>query len=126
MNEKFPQNTKCCEKQTGQPIGINIAPGPITETPQQDEVCCGAPAGPQSSPFEKPGFALLDFVEEFVQTPAGPVPRVKNRVEDVQRLHHPRHDVKGNSRAKHCHRCEGACIDRARLRIETEAQIFRH
>ena len=77
MNEKFPQNTKCCEKQTGQPIGINIAPGPITETPQQDEVCCGAPAGPQSSPFEKPGFALLDFVEEFVQTPAGPVPRVK-------------------------------------------------
>jgi hypothetical protein len=77
MNEKFSQNTNCCEKQTGQPLGINIAPGPMTETPQQDEVCCGAPAGPQSSPFEKPGFALLDFVAEFVQTPAGPVPRVK-------------------------------------------------
>jgi hypothetical protein len=81
MNEKFSQNTKCCEKQNGQPMGINIAPAPMAETPQQDEACCGAPAGPQSSPFEKPGFALLDFVEEFVQTPAGPVPRVKTALQ---------------------------------------------
>jgi len=81
MNEKFPQNTTCCKKQDEQPMGINIAPGPIIETPQQDEVCCGAPAGPQSSPFEKPGFALLDFVEQFVQTPAGPVPRVKTALQ---------------------------------------------
>jgi hypothetical protein len=77
MNEKISQNSKCCEKQNGQPMGINIAPGPITKAPQQDEACCGAPAGPPSSQFEKPGFALLDFVEEFVQTAAGPVPRVK-------------------------------------------------
>jgi hypothetical protein len=81
MNEQFPQNTKCCEKQNGQPMGIHIAPGPITEAPQQDEECCGAPAGPQSSQFEKPGFALLGFVEEFVQTPAGPVPRVKTALQ---------------------------------------------
>ena len=77
MNEKLSQNKSCCEKQNGQPMGINIAAEPITGTPQQDEACCGAPAGPQSGRFEKPGFALLDFVEEFVQTPAGPVPRVK-------------------------------------------------
>ena len=77
MNEKFPQNQACCEKQNGQPMGISIAPGPVTGTPQQAEVCCGAPAGPPSSPLEKPGYALLDFVDEFVQTPAGPVPRVK-------------------------------------------------
>lgn len=62
-------------------MGINIAPGPITGTPQQDEVCCGSPPEPQSSRFEKPGFALLDFVEEFVQTPAGPVPRVKTALQ---------------------------------------------
>ena len=81
MNEKFSQNTSCGEKQNGQPMGINIAPGPITGTPQQDEVCCGSPPEPQSSRFEKPGFALLDFVEEFVQTPAGPVPRVKTALQ---------------------------------------------
>ncbi len=81
MKKKFPQNTNCCEKQNGQPMGISIAPGPLTETAQQDEACCGAPAGPPSSPFEKPGFALLDFVEEFVQTPAGPVPRVKTALQ---------------------------------------------
>ena len=62
-------------------MGINIAPGPITGTPQQDEVCCGSAPGPESSRLEKPGFALLDFVEEFVQTPAGPVPRVKTALQ---------------------------------------------
>ena len=81
MNEKFLQNSTCCQKQEEQPMGINISAGPIIETPQQDEVCCGAPPGPQSSPFEKPGFALLDFVEEFVQTPGGPVPRVKTSLQ---------------------------------------------
>jgi len=73
MNEKFPQNQECCQKQTG----INIIPAPIAVSSQQNEVCCGSPPGPESSRFEKPGFALLDFVEGFIQTPAGPVPRVK-------------------------------------------------
>jgi len=77
MNEKFPQNTECCQKPEGQPPGIKIAPGPITASALQDEVCCGSPPGPASHEFEKPGFALLDFVEEFVETPVGPVPRVK-------------------------------------------------
>ena len=77
MSEKFPQNPACCEKNNDQPMGISIAPGPPAKAPQQDEVCCGAPPDPPSSPFEKPGFALLDFVDGFVQTPAGPVPRVK-------------------------------------------------
>ena len=77
MNEKFPQNTGCCQKPEGQPPGINIAPGPISASPPQDEVCCGSPPGPASHELEKPGYALLDFVEEFVETPVGPVPRVK-------------------------------------------------
>ncbi|MGD9079251.1 MAG: mercury methylation corrinoid protein HgcA [Desulfobacterales bacterium] len=58
-------------------MGIQIAATPITKNSQLDEVCCGTPPGPPSSQFEKPGFALLDFVEEFIQTPAGPVPRIK-------------------------------------------------
>jgi hypothetical protein len=81
MNEKFSQNKDCCQNQNGQTPGINIASGPMTLTPLQEEVCCGSPPGPESSRYEKPGFALLDFVEEFVQTPAGPVPRVKTTLQ---------------------------------------------
>ena len=92
MNEKFSENSKCCEQQNAQPMGIQIAPGPVTKTPQQDEVCCGAPPRPPSSQFEKPGFALLDFVEEFVQTPAGPVPRIKTILQ--------RSDYSGTIRAR--------------------------
>ena len=77
MKQKFPQNTGCCEKPDEQSCGITIAPGPISENLPQDEVCCGSPPGPASHEFEKPGFALLDFVEDFVETPVGPVPRVK-------------------------------------------------
>ena len=43
----------------------------------QNDVCCGAPPGPPSSPLEKPGYKLLDFVSDFIATPCGPVPRVK-------------------------------------------------
>ena len=49
--------------------------------PSPDEVCCGAPPGPQSSPDEKPGYDLLSFVDSFIDTPIGPVPRVKTSLE---------------------------------------------
>jgi hypothetical protein len=45
--------------------------------PVSEEVCCGAPPGPQGSPWEKPGYELQPFVESFIDTPIGPVPRVK-------------------------------------------------
>jgi hypothetical protein len=76
MSEKSSSNTGCCEGPPRQPLGINIAPKPINAKDQPTEVCCGAPPGPESGRFEKPGYALLDFVADFVQTPAGPVPRV--------------------------------------------------
>jgi hypothetical protein len=44
-------------------------------------VCCGSAPGPQSSPYEKPGYKLLHFVEVFIDTPIGPVPRVKIQLE---------------------------------------------
>ena len=62
-------------------MGISITSGPIAGNPQKDEACCGTPAGPPSSPLERPGYALLDFVEEFVQTATGPVPRVKTALQ---------------------------------------------
>lgn len=43
----------------------------------QNEVCCGAPPQPPGSPHERPGYALLPFVDDFMDTPVGPVPRIK-------------------------------------------------
>jgi hypothetical protein len=46
----------------------------------QSEACCGSPPGPQSSPLEKPGYKLLNFVADFKDSPCGPVPRVKTQL----------------------------------------------
>jgi len=52
----------------------------FVDTPS-DAVCCGSAPEPQSSFDEKPGYKLLHFVEEFVDTPIGPVPKVKTHLE---------------------------------------------
>jgi hypothetical protein len=54
---------------------------PIYRETPQDEVCCGPPPGPASSSFEKPGYLLCGFVEGFKDTPVGPVPRIKTKLE---------------------------------------------
>jgi hypothetical protein len=54
---------------------------PVYREAPADEPCCGPPPGPASSPFEKPGYRLCGFVEGFMETPAGPVPRIKTRCE---------------------------------------------
>jgi hypothetical protein len=77
MNPKRSPQSCRCEDSSHEPIGIQIAAEPPKIDDQQKEVCCGSPPDPESSRFEKPGYALLGFVEAFVQTPTGPVPRVK-------------------------------------------------
>ena len=42
-----------------------------------DEPCCGPPPSPPSGVHEKPGYTVCRFVADFLETPAGPVPRVK-------------------------------------------------
>ena len=54
--------------------------------PVQDEVCCGTPPGPASSRFERPGYLLCHFVAEFIDTPRGPVPRLKTRLNHKDHL----------------------------------------
>lgn len=60
---------------------------PIYHEPAEngDAACCGPPAGPPSSIHEKPGYTLCPFVNDFVTTPAGPVPRIKT---DLGHLDH--------------------------------------
>jgi hypothetical protein len=56
---------------------------PIYQEPGEDPdaPCCGPPAGPPSSIHEKPGYNLCHFVKDFINTPAGPVPRIKTTLE---------------------------------------------
>ncbi len=54
----------------------------IAEAPTQEIPCCGPSPGPRSSLFERPGYRLCSFVEIFIDTPAGPVPRVKTALEN--------------------------------------------
>lgn len=44
-----------------------------------DEPCCGPPPSPRSSPHERPGYSISRFVDGFLETPAGAVPRVKTK-----------------------------------------------
>jgi hypothetical protein len=83
MAKHLPDNNSCCPQEStpcacpsSQAIGIQASmPDPV-----QDEVCCGAPPGPASSRFERPGYLLCRFVAEFIDTPIGPVPRLKTRL----------------------------------------------
>ncbi len=54
---------------------------PLSAQQTLEEVCCGSPPGTPSSHFEKPGYQLLNFVAGFIDTPIGPVPRVKTRLD---------------------------------------------
>ena len=81
MSDKESQQKSCCENPGIQSVGIQIADRPLSESELQTDVCCGSPPGPRSSLDEKPGYALLGFVEAFVQTPAGPVPRVSTALD---------------------------------------------
>ncbi len=51
-----------------------------------DEPCCGPPQGPPCSPYERAGFTMCRYVDGFVDTPVGPVPRVATRLHVVDRL----------------------------------------
>lgn len=57
-----------------------------TPAPDDDAPCCGARPRPPSGPMERPGYMLCPFVEGFLDTPAGPVPRVATRLSWRDRL----------------------------------------
>ena len=78
---KQPPSNSCCEGETCCPTQKQGEPNPFIMAPTSQEVCCGSPPGPQSSPNEKPGYELLPFVDSFIDTPTGPVPRVKTGLE---------------------------------------------
>lgn len=77
MNELSNQSKKCCEQEKHSlSCGEETDLQPFATSSVQDEVCCGPPLEPESSRFARPGYELCHFVEDFVETPAGPVPKV--------------------------------------------------
>ena len=75
------QNNECCCADSGNGMSSMQTGLQSFEETMQSEVCCGSPPGPQSSSLEKPGYQLLGFVDNFIDTPCGPVPRVKTKLE---------------------------------------------
>ena len=53
---------------------------------ETNEPCCGPPPGPESHPFERPGYVLERFVEGFADTPVGTVPRVTTDLSWIDHL----------------------------------------
>lgn len=53
----------------------NKSPFPIFQ-PQDDAPCCGSSLRAPASEHERSGYIICPYVDDFVDTPAGPVPRV--------------------------------------------------
>ncbi len=82
MGDLIRQKNGCCSgDDCSSSSEVHKGLQPLFVDTPSDEVCCGSAPGPQSSPYEKPGYKLLHFVEEFIDTTVGPVPRVKTQLE---------------------------------------------
>ncbi len=69
-----PKQSSCCDNLS------QLPPLPMAQSlaDSDDAPCCGPKQGPPASPFDRPGYTLCRFVDGFVDTPLGPVPRLKN------------------------------------------------
>lgn len=61
------------------PVFRDILPAVPREA--QKGACCGPGATPASSHYAKPGYSVMNFVDCFIDTPAGPVPKVKTTLD---------------------------------------------
>jgi CO dehydrogenase/acetyl-CoA synthase delta subunit len=90
MIEIKPIRDNCCspkEDLSGVELNKTMKTLPMF-TPQKEEegeVCCGAKPAPRSHPLEKAGYHIMPFVEDFISTANGPVPRVKTELDFLDR-----------------------------------------
>jgi hypothetical protein len=76
----------CCgENNNKEPFGKvshlrPFASTPLVQNKQEEAACCGSPPGPECSRFARPGYEICGFVEEFIDTAAGPVPRIGTKL----------------------------------------------
>ena len=82
MSEETQYNNGCCGPAKTPCANEGLTEMlPIYKEAPVDDVCCGPPPGPASSPFERPGYDLCSFVEGFIDTAAGSVPKIKPKPE---------------------------------------------
>ena len=87
MNEKPYSAKTCCEQDKhSQSFGLEDRLEPFATSCAEDVVCCGPPVQPESSRFAKAGYDIYHFVEDFVETRAGWVPKVAARLNRTDML----------------------------------------
>lgn len=95
MNEKEMQNSGCCSP-PAENASCTCAPveneDSIEMSPTREPACCGSPPEKDDRFSDRPGYERCHFVEKFVDTPAGPVPRVGTAMD--------RHDLLGTVRTR--------------------------
>jgi len=78
-------DTECCtagaQDRDCTPALQSLAIPMATPLEEDDAPCCGPKPGPPSSPHEKPGYRLHNFVEDFAETTVGQVPMVKTHLQ---------------------------------------------
>ncbi|MFH1975939.1 MAG: mercury methylation corrinoid protein HgcA [Pseudomonadota bacterium] len=53
---------------------------PVMQNKKEEAACCGSHPGPECSRFARPGYKLCGFVEEFIDTAVGPVPKIRTKL----------------------------------------------
>ena len=82
MDQRNTPTDQCCSCKPQPPTSENRVPlemFPLYSEPAEESPCCGPPAGPLSSPYDRPGYHICHYVEKFIDTPAGTVPVVKTK-----------------------------------------------
>jgi hypothetical protein len=78
------KNDCCGTNNKNEPFGKVSHLKPFASTPiannLKEEACCGPPPGPESRSFARPGYEICGFVEEVIDTEAGPVPRIRTKL----------------------------------------------
>ncbi len=81
MNEKLNPTKACCESDShSQSFGLENHLEPFATSCTEDVVCCGPPVQPESSRFARAGYDICHFVEGFMETQAGLIPKVVPRL----------------------------------------------
>ena len=81
--EKGHRPTPPCSCQEAPVAGLKPAFPMLSD---DTAVCCGGQPPESHSLYEKPGFRQWSFVEDFIETPAGSVPRVRTHLIRADRL----------------------------------------
>ncbi|MFO7667557.1 MAG: mercury methylation corrinoid protein HgcA [Desulfobacterales bacterium] len=80
-------NNCCGINNNREPFGKVSHLKPFAMTPlkqnKKEEACCGPPPGPECSRFARPGYEICGFVEDFIETAAGPVPKIITKLSIV-------------------------------------------